>query len=250
MSRVRQPSKPCTYAKKIQRLYFSKAASIDIGILPKDFPNPAATTSPQTDMAMQYLPSASIRQELDTSSKHNKVKDQLPMRPKKLLFLPTEQNIPWLKLLLQHFANTSFRKNGEFPPMSGPAAHIHLKEGAVPKARHNPIPVPFHFKEPVRQALWEDMKRGIITPVPVDMPTDWCRTMVITAKKNGKPQRTIDYQHLHSQCIWETHHTGSLFQLTLQVLPNQKKTVLDAVDGYHSVPLDKESQRCLHPKVQ
>ena len=35
---------------------------------------------------------------------------------------------------------------------------------------------------------------------------------------------------------------GSLFQLALQVPPNQKKTVLDAVDGYHSVPLDKESQ--------
>ena len=67
--------------------------------------------------------------------------------------------------------------------MSGPAAHIHLKEGEVPKVRHNPIPVPFHFKESVRQALWEDMKRSIITPVPVGMPTVWCSTMVITAKK-------------------------------------------------------------------
>ena len=237
MSRVRQPSKPCTYAKKIQRLYFSKTACIDIGILPKDFPNLAATTSPQPDMAMQYLPSASIRQELDTSPKHNKVKDQLPACRKKLPFPPTEQNIPRLKeWLLQHFANTSFRKNGEFPPMSGPTAHIHLKEGAVPKARHNPIPVP------VRQAVWEDMKRVIIIPVRVSMPTDWCSTMVITAKKNGKPQRTIDYQHSNSQCKWETHHTGSPFQLALQVPPNQKKTVLDAVDEYHSVPLDKESQ--------
>ena len=243
MSMVRQPSNPCTYANKIQRLYFSKAACFDIGILPKDFPNPAATTSPQADMAMQYLPSASIHQELDTSSKHNKVKNQLPTHPKKLPFPPTEQNIPRLKeWLLQHFANTSFRKNGEFPPMSGLAAHIHLKEGAVPKAEHNPIPVPFHFKEPVRQALWEDVKKGIITPVPVGMPTDWCSTMVITAKKNGKPWRTIDYQHLNSQCKRETHHTGSPFQLALQVPPNQKKTVLDAVDGYHSVPLDKESQ--------
>ena len=50
---------------------------------------------------------------------------------------------------------------------------------------------------------------------------------------------TIDYQHLNSQC---KHHTGSPFQLALQVPPKQKKTVLDAVDGYHSVPLDKTSQ--------
>ena len=45
--------------KKIQRLYFSKAVCINIGILPKDFPNSAAMTSLQADMAMQYLPSAS-----------------------------------------------------------------------------------------------------------------------------------------------------------------------------------------------
>ena len=126
--------------------------------------------------------------------------------------------------------------------MSGPAAHIYLKEGAVPKARHNQIPVPFHFKEPEGQALWEDVKRGIITPVPVGMPTDWCSTMVITAKKNGKPRRTINYQHLDSQCKRETHYMGSPFQLALQVPPNQKKRVLNVVDRYHSVPLDKESQ--------
>ena len=63
--------------------------------------------------------------------------------------------------------------------------------------------------------------------------------MVITAKKNGKLQRTIDNQLLNSKCKWETHRIRSLFQ---QVAPKQKKRVLDAVDGYHSVPLDKESQ--------
>ena len=45
-----------------------------------------------------------------------------------------------------------------------------------------------------------------------------------------------------SQCKRETHHTSSPFQLSLQVPPNTKKTVLDAVDGYHSIPLDEESQ--------
>ena len=69
--------------------------------------------------------------------------------------------------------------------MFGPAAHIHLKE-AVSKTRHNPIPVPFHFKEPVRQALWKDIEKGIIVPVPVGMPSDWCCTIFITAKKNGE----------------------------------------------------------------
>ena len=211
--------------KGIQRLYFSRAACIDVGILHRNFPNP----------------SADKHNEVDPKSK--KCEGQLPNRPKDPPYPATENNIGKLKnWLLEKFAKTAFNKDGIFPAMSGPAAHIHLKEGAVPKARHSPIPVPFHFKEPVRQALWNDVERGIIAPVPVGMPTDWCSTMVITAKKNGNPRRTIDYQHLNSQCKRETHHTGSPFQLALQVPPRTKKTVLDAVDGYHSIPLDKESQ--------
>ena len=138
--------------------------------------------------------------------------------------------------LLERFATMVFNSSGKFPAMSGPPAHIHLKEGSTPKARHNPIPVPYHYKEQVKEALWEDVKRGIISPVPIGTPTDWCSTMVITAKKNGKPRRTVDYQHLNSQCKRETHHTSSPFQLSLQVPPKTKKTVLDAVDGYHSIP--------------
>ena len=97
--------------------------------------------------------------------------------------------------------------------MTGPVAHIHFKVGAVLKARYNTISMPFLFKESKRQAFWEDVKRSI-----------------------------IDYQLLNSQCKQETYHTGLPFQLALQVPHKQKKTVLDAVDGYHSVPLDEEFQ--------
>ena len=97
--------------------------------------------------------------------------------------------------------------------MSGHAAYIHFKERAVPKARHNPIPVPFHFKEPVKQVLWKDIEKSVIAPVSVGMPTDWCCTIVLTAKKNGNPWRIVHYQHLNSQCKWETHHTGLSFHL-------------------------------------
>ena len=71
-----------------------------------------------------------------------------------------------------------------------------LQTDLLTKARHNPIPIPFRFKEPVKQALLKDVERGIIVQVPVSMPTDWCSTMVITAKKNSDPRRTVDYQHL------------------------------------------------------
>ena len=84
--------------------------------------------------------------------------------------------------------------------MSGKPAHIHLKQEAVPKAKHRPIAVPYHLKEPMRQALMQDIERGILKQVPIGTPTDWSSTMVIATKKDGQPRRTIDYQYLNSQC--------------------------------------------------
>ena len=130
----------------------------------------------------------------------------------------------------------------QFPAMSGKPAHIHLKQEAVPKAKHRPIPEPYHLKEPVRLALMQDIERGILKQVPIGTPMDWCSTMVITTKKDDRPRRAIDYQYPNSQCKRETHHTASPFQLAMRMSPNTKKTVLDAVDGYHSVILDEESQ--------
>ena len=66
--------------------------------------------------------------------------------------------------------------------------------------------------------------------------------MVITSKKDGRPRRTVDLQQLNSQCLRETHHCQPPFQLACRVPPGAKKTVLDAIDGYHAVALDTESQ--------
>ena len=150
-------------------------------------------------------------------------------------YSPTNESVQDLKKwLLDQFATTVFNKSGKFPAMPGPPAHIHLKDDAILKAKHNRIPVPYHYRDEVKKAFWDDVESGVITPVPIGAPTDWCSTMVITAKKNWKPRRTVDYQHLNSQCKQEAHHKSSTFQLALQVPPNtKKKTVLDAVDGYH-----------------
>ena len=129
-----------------------------------------------------------------------------------------------------------------FPAMSLPPVHIHLKENAKPYGHHTPIPVPFHWKKEVKESLERDVERGIIAPVPIGTPVEWCSPMVVTAKKNGKPRRTIDLQHLNSQCSRETHHCQSPFLAACQVPPNKKKTILDAVDGYHAIELDAESQ--------
>ena len=101
---------------------------------------------------------------------------------------------------MEQFANSAFKTDGQFPVISGKPAHIYLKQEAVPKAKHRHIPVPYHLKEPVRQALMQDKERGILKQVHIDTPTDWCSTMVITTKKDGRSRRTINYQYLNLQC--------------------------------------------------
>ena len=61
-------------------------------------------------------------------------------------------------------------------------------------------------------------------------------------QKNGRPRRTVDLQRLNSQCERETHHCESPFKLACQVPAGTKKTVIDATDGYHSIPLDEASR--------
>ena len=61
---------------------------------------------------------------------------------------------------------------------------------------------------------------GIITEVPIGTPTAWCSQMIVTPKKHGIPHHTLDLQRLNAQCLHETHHCPSPFQLVSQIPAN------------------------------
>ncbi|XP_064115112.1 myoferlin-like [Macrobrachium nipponense] len=95
----------------------------------------------------------------------------------------------------------------------------------------------------VKAQLDEDVKLGVIREVPAGTATDWCARMVVVAKKNGKPRRTVDYQELNKNCKRETHHTCAPFDMVSGVPLRTYKTVVDAYAGFHQVPLDEESRQ-------
>ena len=100
-------------------------------------------------------------------------------------FPATIENVDRLKqFILDAFDSSAFNTSAPFPVITGPPGHIHLREGAVPYARHVPIPVPFHLRDATKKGLDSDTERGVIKPVPVGTPTDWCSTMVVVPKKN------------------------------------------------------------------
>ena len=70
----------------------------------------------------------------------------------------------------------------------------------------------------------------------------WCHRMVVCAKKNEKPRQKVDMQPLNQHAIRETHHTQSPFHQARSVPPGTLKTVFDAWNGYHSIPLKREDQ--------
>ena len=127
--------------------------------------------------------------------------------------------------------------------MSGKPHKFHLKENAIPFAAHAPVPIPHHWKDEVKRQLEKDIEMGIIRKAPIGEPTEWCMRMVTVSKKDGTPRRTIDFQPINKYCERETHHTPRPFDVVSNIPPKSYKTVLDAYNGYHQVPLDEESSK-------
>lgn len=209
-------------------LFLSLGACKELGLVPDSFPH-------HPKRAVQALAVVAAAAE----------PSHPPTRPEKMPFPPHEEHARRLEeWLLQHFSGSTFNTTrNPLPVMEGEPHHIHLAHGAVPYACHTPASVPKHWEKEVKAQIDEDIRRGVIEPVPAGEPTEWCARMVVVAKKSGKPRRTVDYQRLNAACQRETHHTPAPFDMVSGVPKHSFKTVADAYWGYHQVSLDEESRR-------
>ena len=216
----------------IRRIFLSRTGCIELGIVHEKFPQPLhvrSSVTPTTPVAC--APS-------------------IPQIPERIPYDPTPENIPLLKqFLLNAFSETAFNsdKDRYFPIMKGvPPAHIHLKPGAEPFVRRTPNLIPYFWRDAAKKLLDQHEKRGIIEKTPIGTATPWCFPMVITPKKSSisspKLRMTVDLQNLNSKCVRELHHVESPFKLASQIPEGTYKTLLDAVDGYQAVELDKQSR--------
>ena len=234
------------------RLFLSKEACIALRIITDGFPtigevpldqNPTnvAVTS-QCDTVSDTVLDTDLQPTTDCTCPR---RTPPPPRPKEPPVPATEENREQLeKYLIQYYSSSTFNtcEHQPLPMMEGPPMKLMIDPNAEPTAYHSPIPVPIHWQEEVKAGLDRDVRLGVIEPVPVGEPVTWCHRMVICAKKNGKPRRTIDFQPLNTHATRETHHTQSPFHQARSVPPNTKKTVFDAWNGYHSVPICREDR--------
>ena len=169
----------------------------------------------------------------------------VPDRPNALPFPCTPGNVPRMRAwLLERYKGSTFNKcpHQKLPVMHGPPVEIHLQDGVKPLACHKAASVPLHWQEKVHADLKRDEALGVIEPVPMGEPVDWCHRMVVTRKQDGSPRRTVDLSPLNKHCKRETHNSESPFHLARRVPRNTWRTVTDTWNGYHSVPL-RESDR-------
>ena len=168
-----------------------------------------------------------------------------PNRPTQLPFDPTPENVGKLKQwLVDAFASSAFNQctHQSFQKITGEPLRVQFKKTYSPWAVHTPIPVAHHWKRQVKADIDQDVRMGVIEPVPQGTPTTWCSRMVVAHKSDGSPRRTVDLQRLNKASLRETHHTPSPFNLVSTVPTNTRKTVLDAWHGYHSLPVAPESK--------
>ena len=211
------------------KIFLSKGACIDLGII-----------SPQFPLISKY---ASYSMSDSTCSCPRR--DVPPPLPRTLPCRATEDNVPKLKkFLLDYYGSSTFNicEHQPLPMMDGPPMELMIDREAKPVAYHTPLPIPIHWHEEVKKSIDRDVRLGVIEPVPVGEPVTWCHRMVVCAKKNGKPRRTVDLQGLNAYATRETHHTMSPFHQARSVPAGTKKSIFDAWNGYHSVAIREEDR--------
>ena len=215
-------------------MYLSRDACRDLGMIDAAFPAVGlASVSADGDNTDESCTCSCPRRQTP------------PPKPTELPMPATEENIDALRQWLADYYSKSTFNTCEHQPltaMDGPPLRIMIRPDAEPVAHHKAIPVPLHWQTEVKAALDRDVQLGVIEPVPVGEPVTWCHRMVVVSKKSGSPRRCVDLQALNRCATRETHHTPSPFHQARSVPRSTYKTVLDAWNGYHSVPLHEDDR--------
>ena len=209
--------------------YLSESALKDLELIPRNFPSQTSRIDASAIVNGKALGGCPRR-------------ITVPSKLANILFPPNASCRDRLELWLrEHFKSSAFNTCSHQPLqiMTGRPLDITFTLGANPSAVHTPIPVPHHWKKRVKQDLDRDVALGIIEPVPTGNPTVLCSRMVVAPKKDGSSRGAVDLQKLDTATRRETHHTPSPFNQVSVAPARTKKTVLDACNGYHSLPLSQ-----------
>ena len=224
-------------SSKMTKAFLCREALEQLGIISCNFPDPIIDKVGSTSCASQ----ADIQCDCPRRT------SEMPPLPTSLPpgLTATDKDVPALKeWLLNYYGSTTFNTcvHQPLPMMKCEPLKLFLNPDAKPVAVHKPAVVPIHWQEKVQSDLERDVALEVLEKVQPNTPVTWCSRMVVTSKADGTPRRTVDLQPQNKQSVRQTHHTSTPFKLAEQVPKGTKKSVTDAWNGYHSVPLCKEDR--------
>jgi len=222
------------------QFYLSRDALIQLNVISKDFPRVgAAIREESVDGGAKHV-IASLEHSCECPAR-----TLPPQRPSELPFPCIQENNEKMRgWLLDRFSTSTFNQctHQQLPGMTGPAISLHVDPNATPSAVHTPAHVPLHWQDVVKDQLDSDVNLGVLEKVPIGEPSPWCHRMVLARKADGTPRRTVDLSPLNIHCLRETHHVKPPFQQAKTVPSNTWKSVTDAWNGFHSVPIRPEDR--------
>lgn len=233
----------------VDDFYLSYDSMLDLGIIDRAFPtigayNTPTQSVPEKDYPPASLPVGSIQSGCAVIASGENCncpqREAIPLKPTSLPFTPSiENNERMRQWLLDRYKQSTFNTcpHRPLPCMTGPPIEIHVEETAKPRTCHTAAPIPLHWQERVHRDLIRDEALGVIEKVPYGEPVSWCHRMVVTRKHDGSPRRTVDLSPLNKFCKRETFSAEAPFPMARRIPGKTWKTVTDAWNGYHSVPL-------------
>ena len=213
-----------------EAFYLSRKGCEDLGLISNRFPTIGDTTLNIGASVTSHQPSGNQEEKL---AECGCPKRTLPPPITKPPFALTDDNREKIeKFLIDHYKSSTFNMctHQELPKMHGPPMHIMIDGAAKPVAVQKAIPVPLHFQSQVKMDIDTDTRLGVIEKVPAGTPTTWCSRMIVCAKKDSKPRRTVDYQQLNKHATRETHSTPSPYNIARQIPRNVKKNHMRRVE--------------------
>ena len=226
-------------AKEVKGMFISRRSLQELGCLPPTWPNPP--DNPDICSA--------LNEEDNLSPCGCPARASTPPPPSTAPFPITETEECRKRLqewLLNHYSSSTFNccPHQESKGMTGPPVKLAIKPDADLVCHTKPFKVPLHWKNQVKEGMERDVRLGIIEKLPPNTPAVCCHRMVVTSKPGStKPRRTVDMSSLKRASYRLTHPGAPPFLEAQSVPGNTFKTVTDAYQGFHMIPLHPDSRK-------
>ena len=121
--------------------------------------------------------------------------------------------------------------------------HIYLTDSYEPFNVRGPRPVPYAYRDKLREKLDQMVRDNVIAPVTT--PTEWCAPIVVTPKKDSDDIRLcVDLSKLNKYIKRERYLSPSPHEAVADITSSNATyfTTIDTLSGYWQVPFAPEWQ--------